>query len=83
MGWFYGFKWHLIVNHQGGIVAVKVPPANVHETKPVGEIVNCDMNKPYADKRYISKALSSELQGKGDVVLGLSDAVEMFYLTTS
>ncbi len=27
MGWFYGFKLHLIVNHHGGIVAAKVTPA--------------------------------------------------------
>ncbi|NLQ24941.1 IS982 family transposase [Shewanella sp. S-1] len=65
MGWFYGFKLHLIVNHQGGIVAAKVTPANVHDTKPVNEMVHSDMNKLYADKGYISKALSSELLDKG------------------
>ena len=32
MGWFYGFKLHLIVNHKGGIVAAKIKPANVHDT---------------------------------------------------
>lgn len=58
MGCFYGFKLHLIVNHQGGIVAAKVTPANVHDTKPVNEMVYSDMNKLYADKgldlvRYI------------------------------
>lgn len=65
MGWFYGFKLHLIVNHQGGIVAAKVTPANVHDTKPVKEMVHSDMNELYADKGYISKALSSELLEKG------------------
>ena len=65
MGWFYGFKLHLIVNHHGGIVAAKVTPANVHDTKPVNEMVHSDMNKLYADKGYISKALSSELLEKG------------------
>ncbi|ABN63608.1 transposase IS982 family protein [Shewanella baltica OS117] len=65
MGWFYSFKLHLIVNHQGGIVAAKVTPANIHDTKPVNEMVHSDMNKLYADKGYISKALSSELLEKG------------------
>ncbi len=60
MGWFYGFKLHLIVDHQGGIVAAKITPANVHDTKPVSA-----MDKPYADKGYISKALSSDLPEKG------------------
>jgi hypothetical protein len=35
MGWFYGFKLHLIVNYQGEIVAAKVTTGNVHDTKPV------------------------------------------------
>nr|WP_190319365.1 transposase [Candidatus Enterovibrio escacola] len=24
MGWYYGFKLHLIINDQGGIISVKV-----------------------------------------------------------
>jgi len=35
MGWFYGFKLHLIVNYQGEIVAAKVTTGNVHDTQPV------------------------------------------------
>lgn len=46
-------------------MAAKVTPANVHDTKPVNEMVHSDMNKLYADKGYISKALSSELLEKG------------------
>ena len=65
MGWFYGFKLHLIVNHQGGIVAAKITPANVHDTKPVADMVFSPMDKLYADKGYIGKALSSELLEKG------------------
>ncbi|WP_299011953.1 IS982 family transposase, partial [uncultured Shewanella sp.] len=65
MGWFYGFKLHLIVNHQGGIVAAKITPANVHDTKPVKEMVVNSMDKLYADKGYISKALASELLERG------------------
>jgi hypothetical protein len=34
MGWFYGFKLHLIVNYQGEIVAAKVTTGNVHDTQP-------------------------------------------------
>jgi hypothetical protein len=33
LGWFYGFKLRLIVNHQGGIVAAKIAPANLHGGK--------------------------------------------------
>lgn len=65
MGWFYGFKLHLIVNHQGGIVAAKITPANIHDTKPVAYMAFSPMDKLYAGKGYISKALSSDLLEKG------------------
>lgn len=29
MGWFYGFKLHLIINDEGGILAVKITAGNV------------------------------------------------------
>jgi hypothetical protein len=38
MGWFYGFKLHLVVNHHGEIVAAKVTTGNVHDTQPVCEL---------------------------------------------
>nr|WP_263364447.1 transposase [Candidatus Enterovibrio escacola] len=28
MGWFYGFKLHLIINDQGGIISIKVTTSN-------------------------------------------------------
>lgn len=59
--WFYGFKLHLIVNHQGDIVAAKITPANVHDIKPVKNMVVESMNKLYADKEYIGRALASDL----------------------
>nr|WP_223824190.1 transposase [Candidatus Enterovibrio escacola] len=39
-GWFYGFKLHLIINAQGGIISVKVTTANVDDRKPVSEMVD-------------------------------------------
>ncbi len=65
MGWFYGFKLHLIVNHKGGIVAAQITPANTHDPKPVSGMVVNAMDKLYADKGYISKALASELLEQG------------------
>ncbi|MEP8782037.1 IS982 family transposase, partial [Enterobacter ludwigii] len=51
--------------HQGGIVAAKITPANIHDTKPVADMAFSPMDKLYADKGYISKALSSDLLEKG------------------
>ena len=35
MGWFYGFKLHLIINHKGEILATKLTAGNVDDRKPV------------------------------------------------
>ena len=65
MGWFYGFKLHLIVNYRGEIVAAKVTTANVHDTKPVEDLAEGLTDKLYGDKGYLSKALESKLFDKG------------------
>ena len=65
MGWFYGSKLHLIVNHLGEIVAAKVTTANVHDTKPVKELATCLSDKLYGDKGYLSKALEANLFEQG------------------
>ena len=65
MGWSYGFKLHLIINHLGEIVALKLTKGNVDDRKPVPEMADSIFGKLYADKGYISKALSGELLDKG------------------
>src|ERR687893_805274 len=35
MGWFFGFKLHLVFNNDNEIVALKLTPGNVHDTTPV------------------------------------------------
>lgn len=67
MGWFFGFKLHLIINHLGGLLAVKVTPGNTHDTKPVESMVDFSslLGQLFGDKGYISKNLVSNLQEKG------------------
>ncbi|WP_435273829.1 IS982 family transposase [Psychrobium sp. nBUS_13] len=65
MGWYFGFKLHLIVNHLGEIVAAKITAANVHDTQPVEGMASDLPDKLYADKGYISKALESNLLEQG------------------
>jgi len=65
MGWSFGFKLHLIVNHLGEILAVKLTEGNVDDRKPVPEMVSELSGKLYGDKGYLSKALSGELWEKG------------------
>ncbi|ENM5769360.1 IS982 family transposase [Vibrio mimicus] len=65
MGWFYGFKLHIITNHLGDIVAAKFTPANTDDRKPVRELSKGLLDKLYADKGYISKALTDDLKEDG------------------
>lgn len=67
MGWFFGYKLHIIVNHLGGLLAVKVTPGNTHDTKPVASMVDFSslFGKLFGDKGYISKPLFSILKDKG------------------
>lgn len=61
MGWFYGFKLHIITHFKGEIVAAKLTTRNVHDTKPVRELATGLIGKLYADKGYISKSLKAYL----------------------
>lgn len=38
MGWFYGFKLHLVMNNRGEIMAVKITPGNVDDPLPAGDV---------------------------------------------
>nr|WP_318783164.1 transposase [Vibrio nigripulchritudo] len=64
MGWFYGFKLHLIINDQGVIISVKVTTANVDDRKPVPTMVDNLWGSLYGDKGYISGPLEQELADK-------------------
>ena len=65
MGWSYGFKLHLIINHLGEIVSLKLTKGNVDDRAPIPEMTDDLFGKLYGDKGYISKALSGELWEKG------------------
>lgn len=65
MGWFYGFKLHLIMNDEGGLLAVKVTPGNVDDRKPVLEMAENITGSLYADKGYISKDLQDKFGEQG------------------
>lgn len=61
MGWFYGFKLHLIMNDEGGLLAVKVTQGNVDDRKPVLDMVDNVSGSLYADKGYVSNSLKQAL----------------------
>ena len=65
MGWSFGFKLHLIINHLGEIISLKLTKGNEDDRKPIPEMFEGLWGKLYADKGYISKALTDELLDKG------------------
>ena len=65
MGWFYGFKLHLIVNEQGELLVVRLTPGNVDDRKPLEEMSQDLFGKLFGDKGYLSKAMSAKLSERG------------------
>nr|WP_097357275.1 transposase [Candidatus Enterovibrio escacola] len=65
MGWFYGFKLHLIINDQGGIISVKITTANVDDRMSVSEIADELWGCFYGDKGYTSDPLGRQFANRG------------------
>lgn len=61
MGWFYGFKLHLVVNDCGELLAVCLTQGNVDDRRPVPRLVRRLVGKLFGDKGYLSQALAEEL----------------------
>ncbi len=61
MGWFYGFKLHLVVNEHGEILSFQLTAGNVDDRKPVPFLFRGLFGKVFGDKGYISKKLFAKL----------------------
>ena len=59
MGWFFGFKLHLIINDKGEILNFMFTPGNVDDREPLkqGKFLENIKGKLCADKGYIGQAL--------------------------
>jgi len=65
MGWFFGFKLHVVINHKGQIVAAKITRGNVNDRTPVTELTQGLKGIVGADKGYLSKELFATLYKEG------------------
>jgi transposase len=61
VGWFYGFKLHLVVNDEGELLACCLTPGNVDDRKPVPQLVRDLFGKLFGDKGYLSQPLCKQL----------------------
>src|SRR5512143_55490 len=57
VGWFYGFKLHLVVNEGGELLAFQITPGNVDDRRPVDELTQGLTGKLVGDRGYISQQL--------------------------
>ena len=69
MGWFYGFKLHLIVNDRGEILACRLTPGNIDDRKPLPYLAKTLFGKLCGDKGYISQPLFDQLLAQGLVLI--------------
>lgn len=67
MGWFYGFKLHLIVNEKGGIVSFFITPGNTPDNniETVTKLATRMSGKLFGDRGYISQDLFGALWKQG------------------
>lgn len=61
VGWFYGFKLHLVVNDRGELLAFCLTPGNVDDRRPIPRLIRRLFGKLFGDRGYISQALAEQL----------------------
>ncbi len=79
MGWYVGFKLHLLCNEKGEIVNFVLTRANVddREESVIDTLTDKVFGKLYADKGYISQSLFGHLWDNGvHIVTGLRSNTE-------
>lgn len=65
MGWFYGFKLHLVINDRGELLALALTPGNVDDRQPVEQLARNLWGQLFGDKGYISQSLFDKLFQRG------------------
>jgi len=84
MGWFFGFKLHLIVNDKGEILEFIISQANVDDREPLKKdnFLKKVFGKLYADKGYLSKELTTVLFDQGlHLVTGIRNNMKNVLMT--
>jgi transposase len=65
MGWFYGFKLHLVINEQGELLGLALTPGQVDDRRPVRKLVRELWGKLFGDRGYLSQELFEQLWAQG------------------
>lgn len=65
MGWFLGFKLHMIIDTKGQITSLSFTKGNCDDRVPVMKLIKGITGKLFGDKGYIKKELTEELNDLG------------------
>lgn len=65
LGYFFGFKLHLVVNDQGALLSFFLSPGNVDDRVPVPTLAKELWGKLFGDKGYAKQALFEQLFERG------------------
>jgi Transposase DDE domain len=71
MGWFFGFKLHLMVNDEGELLACRVTTGEVNDQVPVRRLARGLWGQLFGDRGYISQVLHQALWAQGVVLITL------------
>ena len=84
MGWFYGFKLHIVVNDKGELLDFIITQANVDDRTPIKQdnFLKKIFGSLYADKGYLSKELATLLFDQGlHLVTGIRNNMKNVLMT--
>lgn len=65
MGWFFGFKLHLIINEKGGLLSAHLTPGNVDDRAPLRLMTTKLVGLLFGDKGYVGQKLFRDLYERG------------------
>ena len=84
MGWFHGFKLHIIINDKGELLDFLISQASTDDRTPIKQdnFLKKIFGKLYADKGYISKELTELLFNQGlHLVTGIKNNMKNVLMT--
>lgn len=65
MGWFFGFKLHLLINDQGQLIAFQFTRGNRHDSQVASTLLNNCPGLAFGDKGYLGQKLAESLRQRG------------------
>jgi hypothetical protein len=61
LGWFSGFKLHIVINHHGELLACQRTPGNTDDRRSVPKLTEGVWRRLFADTGYLSQSLTRQL----------------------